>query len=84
MDTEFALAESEPDFKSIVEGIADVIWTAEVDGALHYLSPQFKTMFGLEPEDWIGRSPYELVHPCLLYTSPSPRDRTRSRMPSSA
>ena len=23
-------------------------------------------------------------HTCLLYTSPSPRDRTRSRMPSSA
>ena len=28
---------------------------------------------------WPGR-----VAPCLLYTSPSPRDRTRSRMPSSA
>ena len=26
----------------------------------------------------------ERRHPCLLYTSPSPRDRTRSRMPSSA
>ena len=25
-----------------------------------------------------------LVDGCLLYTSPSPRDRTRSRMPSSA
>ena len=25
-----------------------------------------------------------LSEPCLLYTSPSPRDRTRSRMPSSA
>ena len=25
-----------------------------------------------------------LLGPCLLYTSPSPRDRTRSRMPSSA
>ena len=24
------------------------------------------------------------IHSCLLYTSPSPRDRTRSRMPSSA
>ena len=24
------------------------------------------------------------AHTCLLYTSPSPRDRTRSRMPSSA
>ena len=27
---------------------------------------------------------YNVLHPCLLYTSPSPRDRTRSRMPSSA
>ena len=26
----------------------------------------------------------EKVKYCLLYTSPSPRDRTRSRMPSSA
>ena len=28
--------------------------------------------------------PTEEVEVCLLYTSPSPRDRTRSRMPSSA
>ena len=27
---------------------------------------------------------YEPIRSCLLYTSPSPRDRTRSRMPSSA
>ena len=27
---------------------------------------------------------YRLARSCLLYTSPSPRDRTRSRMPSSA
>ena len=27
---------------------------------------------------------YEQYHPCLLYTSPSPRDATLSRMPSSA
>ena len=26
----------------------------------------------------------EVPNDCLLYTSPSPRDRTRSRMPSSA
>ena len=29
---------------------------------------------------WLVVNPYT----CLLYTSPSPRDRTRSRMPSSA
>ena len=28
--------------------------------------------------------PWAKVYSCLLYTSPSPRDRTRSRMPSSA
>ena len=27
---------------------------------------------------------FDLIYSCLLYTSPSPRDRTRSRMPSSA
>ena len=27
---------------------------------------------------------FDLPNNCLLYTSPSPRDRTRSRMPSSA
>ena len=32
----------------------------------------------------IFRSLEKLYHSCLLYTSPSPRDRTRSRMPSSA
>ena len=29
-------------------------------------------------------SKYVKVNPCLLYTSPSPRDKRQSRMPSSA
>ena len=29
-------------------------------------------------------NPFYQIYDCLLYTSPSPRDRTRSRMPSSA
>ena len=32
----------------------------------------------------LDRAAWELRYACLLYTSPSPRDRTRSRMPSSA
>ena len=39
-------------------------------------------MFG-NPED-MPELTGELAENCLLYTSPSPRDRTRSRMPSSA
>ena len=45
----------------------------------------------LEPKDlvddaFLRRIPYkiEVENPCLLYTSPSPRDATLSRMPSSA
>ena len=32
----------------------------------------------------VGFSHMFILNGCLLYTSPSPRDRTRSRMPSSA
>ena len=40
---------------------------------------------GPQAEVWLARDQLlgRLVT-CLLYTSPSPRDRTRSRMPSSA
>jgi len=34
--------------------------------------------------DWYESTRHELVHLCLLYTSPSPRDLSTSRMPSSA
>ena len=37
-----------------------------------------------DPSDYIGGFPPHPHRGCLLYTSPSPRDRTRSRMPSSA
>src|SRR5665811_230974 len=42
-------------------------------------------MGALLGDDHIEAGPGDLVvKPCLLYTSPSPRDRTRYRMPSSA
>ena len=31
-----------------------------------------------------GKDNYPWIHICLLYTSPSPRDKRQSRMPSSA
>ena len=36
------------------------------------------------PEDVVSPLPLEWLYGCLLYTSPSPRDATLSRMPSSA
>ena len=37
-----------------------------------------------EAKDYCRQTSGVLMQICLLYTSPSPRDRTRSRMPSSA
>ena len=49
----------------------------ETDGASEYISPSGNT--GYAPNVDFG-----LLGACLLYTSPSPRDVLRSRMPSSA
>ena len=42
----------------------------------------------VERKKWIKKDDFlnmvAIAESCLLYTSPSPRDRTRSRMPSSA
>ena len=44
--------------------------------------------YAYEPVAYIGKNEVlpcsAIIKSCLLYTSPSPRDRTRSRMPSSA
>ena len=40
--------------------------------------------FDYEKQEFVKVDPAPSYYGCLLYTSPSPRDRTRSRMPSSA
>ena len=62
------------------ESIADYLWTRDYvdimrEFDLKYSPEEFLALAGkVKPR----------LYSCLLYTSPSPRDRTRSRMPSSA
>ena len=49
-------------------------------GAIEYKT--YEKVFDLANLDMLEDDEEDI--PCLLYTSPSPRDRTRSRMPSSA
>ena len=52
------------------------------------MSEKFKAIIIDNQNDKFSRDIKEIdtthLKDCLLYTSPSPRDRTRSRMPSSA
>ena len=55
----------------------------KLDQDLNLLYDQVKMVRGMEGYGWFANT---IFHDkgCLLYTSPSPRDRQKSRMPSSA
>ena len=55
-----------------------------LEEALTHSSFKSKSNSNQERLEFLGDRVLGLVIACLLYTSPSPRDRTRSRMPSSA
>ena len=55
---------------------------SQYEGQTYELVPSFN--FEQEAYERQGNGKGEFRNSCLLYTSPSPRDRTRSRMPSSA
>ena len=60
--------------------------TAFIDrdnGVVAIIDP-FNAKLWTEALEKEGLEPTHLLYTCLLYTSPSPRDRQKSRMPSSA
>ena len=72
------LETKDPDL--IKKGSGSVTGNGEVIG-IAVATKHFKGYFPIAHE---GGGNMDKVRVCLLYTSPSPRDRTRSRMPSSA
>ena len=62
------------------ERILDINPNAKVETYKEFYMPDSKKKILDENIDYVIDS----IDTCLLYTSPSPRDRTRSRMPSSA
>ena len=65
------------------DGLFFLDWTANPD--IYPFKGEFVGLDGYQSmlaESWEQPNPNTYI--CLLYTSPSPRDRTRSRMPSSA
>ena len=53
--------------------------TPKINDLIISINENKKILFNTEQQSFLHREKN-----CLLYTSPSPRDRTRSRMPSSA
>ena len=61
------------------------VWNTEVGELFKYIDSEIWEECHYNPIVLLEQVSYKrLSQLCLLYTSPSPRDRTRSRMPSSA
>ena len=71
---------------SVIIGLVSVLalrgyLTDRLDEQLAAATSRFQGVVDRPDGPYNGEHPYS---PCLLYTSPSPRDRQKSRMPSSA
>ncbi len=60
---EEALRHSEESFRNLIENSNDVISLVGADGKARYVSPSIKKVMGYDPEERIGHSFLELVHP---------------------
>jgi len=63
MKAELALKESERRFRELVEGTDDLITRVDSRVRFTYLNHTARRIFGLEPEQCLGRSALEFVHP---------------------
>jgi len=60
---EEALRGSEEKYRTLVEATSDFIWETDAAGVYTYASPQIRGMLGYEPDDLIGRTPFDLMPP---------------------
>jgi len=61
--TEERLRESEEKFRAIVETTSEWIWSCDAQGIHTYSNDSIRSILGYEPEEMIGMSAFNLLHP---------------------
>lgn len=60
---EEALRKSEEKYRSLVEATSDWIWEVDNDGVYTYTNYKIKDILGYEPEEIIGKTPFDFMAP---------------------
>jgi PAS domain S-box-containing protein len=58
-----ALRKSKERFRELVEATSDWLWEVDENGVYTYASPRVRQLLGYEPEEVLGRTPFDLMPP---------------------
>src|SRR5438105_2963383 len=58
-----SLRQNEERLRSLIENATDIITVLNRDGTRRFVSPSVQHSLGYEPQELIGKNPFDLVHP---------------------
>ncbi|HUH67224.1 MAG TPA: PAS domain S-box protein [Syntrophales bacterium] len=61
--TEAALRRSEERFRLLVESTSDWVWEIDANAIFTYASPKVKSLLGFEPDEVLGKTPFDFMPP---------------------
>jgi PAS domain S-box-containing protein len=61
--TKEALRESQNKYQALIETTNDFIWETDTLGRFTYCSPQMKTLWGFDPQEMVGKTPFDQMSP---------------------
>ncbi len=59
--TEQALRESREKYQALIETTGEFIWETDVQGRYTYCSPQMEKLWGIKPEEMLGKTPFDVM-----------------------
>jgi PAS domain S-box-containing protein len=62
-ESQAALAASEERFRALIDNATDIITILDADGTIRYESPSIERSLGYRPEELVGRTVIDFVHP---------------------
>ena len=79
MEAKEELRKSREYFQMLVEESSDIIMVIDENATIEYISPSIKKILGFSPEEVVGRSALEFVHPEDLETAMSKFEETLNK-----